>query len=384
MPFGIAGDPMRFLRPPGFRTLTRGVGLLNLMLFSEVSEEKLFRGGIDVVALILDIRSRVRSHGTEYLEDLGPVVFASNHVGIFDPIYLVHEIYTATNGGRCCAQVMRDDFFKVPWINRRMAKFCNTIPFPRGGITRSSLNTILGHVKAHLERGVILFLSGTRSRTGEVMYVFRRRRRGKGQEGRGKTPGRILEILLRGLDTDVQVVPTTLTYDFARAEVRIVFGPPIQFRSDEDPSEVRSGVLRVVTAVENQIYVGPQHLLPCLLHYPGLDREEAGLPLSSVKDCLQRTSEVLARAYAYVQEGLREDFSGSFERALQWYREKGMVQIQGGRLRRVKAVKRLVHGPDAFLKDAFPSLFYWNQVKHLQPLREALQEAIQGVGWAES
>jgi hypothetical protein len=376
MSFGITGDPLRFFRPHGIRVLTQGAGLVGRMLFADISEEKFFRGAIDVLDLILDIRHRVRSHGTAHLPDLGPAIFACNHVGISDPIYLVHEIYTATDGRRCCAQVMRDDFFKMAWINRRMARFCNTIPFPRGGINRSNLDTFLGQVRRHLDRGVILFLSGTRSRTGEVMYVFQKRPRRDGQEDRQKAPGRLLEILLRGLQTAVQVVPTTLTYDFATAEIQTVFGPPVNLGGKEAPDEIRERVSRVIGSVETQVYVGPQHLLPCILHHPALERAEWDLPLGSVKACLQRASEALSRLYTYVQEGLREDFSGSFERALQWYREKGIVQIQGGRLLRVEGSKRPVPNRDIFLRDKLPSLFYWNQVKHLQPLRQALQEAM--------
>ncbi len=381
MTFGIAGNPGRFVTQEGIRTLIRGVRLVGRALFTGIAEEKFFREALGVVDLILDIRPRVHSSGAEGLHALGPILFACNHVGIFDPIYLIHEVYHATGGRRRCAQIMRDDYFKLSWFNRSMALACNTIPFPRGGLSLSRFEGVIAQVRRHLNHGVILFVAGTRSRSGEVMYTYkgRGRRRGGGGDD-AKAAGRILQVLLKALQIPLSVVPTTLTYDLSTQEIHVVFGAPIEVTGEEDAQEMAKVVRRVVAAIENQVWVGPQHLIPCLLHHPVLEGREAGVPLAWARECLHRAFERLTRAYAYVGEDLRQDFGRAFDKALAWYRTKGTVQIHGERLVLDQAaLERFVHAPGKSLKDALPSLFYWNQVKHLKPLMAALREAMQAM-----
>jgi 1-acyl-sn-glycerol-3-phosphate acyltransferase len=360
-------------------TLGRGVRLVGRALFAGISEEKFFREALGVVDLILEIRPRVHSWGAERVQALGPTLFACNHVGIFDPIYLIHEVYLATKGRKRCAQIMRDDYFKLSWINRRMVLACNTIPFPRGGLNPSKLEGVLTQVREHLDHGVILFVAGTRSRSGEVMYVYRKCP-GSGRGEEAKAPGRILQVLVKGVRAPLSVVPTTLTYDFSTKQIHVVFGMPVEVTGKEDAQEAAQIVRRVVAEIENQVWVGPQHLIPCLLHHPFLEGREAGVPLPWARECLHKASEGLARVHAYMEEDLRRDFGRAFDKALAWYRSKGTVQIRGERLVLDKAaLERLDHGPRKSLRDALPSLFYWNQVKHLKPLMAVLQETIQAM-----
>jgi 1-acyl-sn-glycerol-3-phosphate acyltransferase len=381
-PIRIAGDPNRFFTAKGIRTLLEGVWLVSRVLFYRVSEERFFEVAVRVVDWLLDIPGRVRLSGVEHVKDLGPVLFACNHVGIFDPVYIIREIHRVTDGRKRCSQIMRDDFFKWAWINRRLARSCSTIPFPRGGLTRSHLESVLSDTRRHLPLGVIIFVGGTRSRTGEIMYAFRKRSRPGQRDGDSRTPGRFLAFLLAGLRAPVDVVPTTITYDFASGDIQIVFGPPVSFAGNEDPSALRQGVERVVHVIENQVVVGPQHLLACLLHDPDMEESEKGLPLGTVRALLPRVVDRLADGYEHVHDELRGDLSRGFERTLRWYRAKGAVREEGDHLQ-PGARRTELPGEDEFLRNTRPSLFYWNQVKHLTVLRDAIRESMREMGCTE-
>ncbi len=370
----IAGDPWRFVRAAGVRTMLGGIGLVARVLFVGIREADFFRRAVPVADWLLDIRPRIRTAGEDSLPDAGPVIFACNHLTIFDPVYVIHELYLATGGRLRCGQIMRDDFFRVGWINRSLARCCNTIPFPRGGLTRKNLTHILASIRVHLPRGVVLFASGTRSRTGEILDVFRREGRGPARDAERKTPARFLELLLQGLRTPVRVVPTTITYDFSSQEVYIVFGEGVDFDGRERPATLNARVESVLRAIESQLVIGPQHLLAWVLH--DTEAETAGrreLSLTGVRGLLQRVAKRVEERYPHVQPELRQDFVRSFDRAFRWYRDRGSLLVRGDHVAPAEGSgDPLSRG--GFLRKAQPSLFFWNQVKHLTPLREAFRE----------
>ncbi len=376
MPVHIAGDPGRLARPGGLKILLQGGRTIGRVLFSRMSDEAFFREALPVADLLLDIPARLRARGLHRLAGLGPALFASNHVGIFDPVYIIREILAATDYRLRPAQIMRDDFFKLAWINRAMARSCNNIPFPRGSLNRSRLAAVLQRIRGHLDRSVLLFVSGTRSRTGEILYLFQRQLPGRTPDDGKRPAGRFLELLLGGLGTPLRVVPTTITYDFASRAVHLVFGEPVAVAGDETPRALGALVRGVTDAIGKQVSVGPQHLLAAILRQPHLRAEGGGIPLIRLRDLLQGTARRLAAEYAFLQEGVEEDLDRAMDRSLAWYRARGALSIRGGCVTLRERDDAGAPSSGASLRGSRPVLFHWNQVRHLEPLRRALQETL--------
>lgn len=355
--------------------------IFDIILWREVTDERVFGISSRFLDIILNISGRMKTLGMSNIRPIGKTIFVSNHLGVFDPIYIITAVLRSTNGQRRCASLMRDDFFKSSFLNRRMERYIKTPLFPRSSIKKGGFQRVIQKVHENLDSGIIIFTCGTRSRNGEVLYLYPGE---KGSRGRGpsarKDPGRLIKIILRNFDGRVELVPTTITYNYMDKGIGIVFGRPIIFDSEKDDrNTLNQKVEETINSIENQVYIGFHQLIPLLLkRYIFSDRKvgegNGDLSIPQIKALLETAIDRLGERYHYTEENLLENFQQRFENTIEWYRSRNMLKIiDEHRIKICESRVCKIPELDTKFKKKNPFLFYLNQVKRLHILDEVME-----------
>lgn len=102
--------------------------------------------------------------GLENIPDQGPVVLASNHLSLWDPVYLF-----------CCIRnrklnfMAKAELFKIPVIGW-VISHVNAFPVHRNQLDRNALRKAAQVLSQN--EALVLFPEGTRSRTGELLPFY--------------------------------------------------------------------------------------------------------------------------------------------------------------------------------------------------------------------
>jgi len=264
-----------------------------------------------------------------------------------------------------------------------MERYIRTPLFPRSSIKKGGFQRIIQKIHENLDRGIIIFTCGTRSRNGEVLYLYSGEKGNRGKiSSTRKDPGRLIKIILRDFKGQVELVPTTITYNYIDKGIGIVFGRPILYDSEKDDHSALSlKVEETINSIENQVYIGFHQLIPFLLNryiFSGrkVGENDSGLSIPEIKAHLEAAIDHLSEIYHYTEENLLENFQQRFEKTIEWYRRQHMLKIIDER--RIKICEnRVCQIPDldTKFKKKNPFLFYLNQVKGLRLLEEVLERA---------
>jgi 1-acyl-sn-glycerol-3-phosphate acyltransferase len=136
---------------------------------------------------------RLEVRGRENIPDDGPLVIACNHLANWDPF-----LFGGYHPGAIFAMAKRELFrpAAAAWI----LAGCNCIPVDRGGADRQALRRALDILGGG--RGLLIFIEGTRSRTGQM---------GAAEPGAGflvrRTGARVLPTAVWGTDAAIRLLP---------------------------------------------------------------------------------------------------------------------------------------------------------------------------------
>jgi 1-acyl-sn-glycerol-3-phosphate acyltransferase len=174
--------------------------------FSHRYQSPLYKVLHALAVSLIHMLFRVRVSGQEHLPTEGPLLIASNHINVLDPLVIGVSV------PRFVEFMAKDELFQVPLL-ARLIRYLGAFPVKRGAADRAALKRAIEVP----ERGgcLVIFPEGSRSRDGRI---------GKGMPG-------IAMVARRSM---APVVPCAIvgTYGF-RKTISISFGEPIQPSPDD-------------------------------------------------------------------------------------------------------------------------------------------------------
>ena len=178
---------------------------------------------------------RIEVFGSSKIPEKGPVIIASNHASVLDPILV------ATHVPRQLTFIAKEELFRQP-----LKWYLETVgaePIRRGSADRAPLRAGLRALAR--SEAIILFPEGTRSRTGALL---------PGKAGVGKL----------AMASHATVVPAWVGGSFAAmppgarmfrpAKVRVAFGDPIPWEEWQGLADDRTGYQAVSDRVMREIF----------------------------------------------------------------------------------------------------------------------------------
>ena len=194
-----------------------------------------------VLQPLLSVFYRRRVHGLEHLRGLdGPVMFAPNHHLHNDAALILCAIPVAWRRRLSVAAAQDDIFDRQPWRGFIAALLGNAFPMAREGSVRRSLD----YLGARLDRGysVLIFPEGKLT-VGGPLQEF------KTGTGLVAIHGRIPVVPMRlKVRRPGRMDEGTAGTSF-RGDVEVVFGAPLSFAIDDDPTRATAAIRAAVEAL---------------------------------------------------------------------------------------------------------------------------------------
>jgi len=202
-----------------------------------------FRMGVQQLLLqpLLWLMYRRTTKGLEHLRGLqGPVMFAPNHHLHNDAALVLCAIPVSWRWKVSAAAAQDDIFEKQPWRGVIAALLGNAFPMAREGSIRRSLD----YLGARLERGysILIFPEGKLT-VGGPLQEF------KTGTGLVAIHGRIPVVPMRVKVRRPGRMDEGTTGTSFRGDVEIVFGAPLSFPIDDDPTRATAAIRDAVEAL---------------------------------------------------------------------------------------------------------------------------------------
>lgn len=162
-----------------------------------------------VLALLFRGLGRLQVEGAAKIPATGRLILASNHVSGWDPLVI------GVAARRELFYLAKKELFESRLL-RPLLRSCNAVPIDRARVDLSAMRTVVNLLQ--MEKAVVLFPEGTRSRNGVLGDV---------KEGVGllaiKGRADILPVYIQGTQRLARSMK-------GAASVRVVFGDPIRMQ----------------------------------------------------------------------------------------------------------------------------------------------------------
>lgn len=110
--------------------------------------------------IVTKLLFRIKIYGTENIPKSGGFIYASNHIGYFDPPFV------GTWGTRYVYFLAKKELFKKKFFAKLITR-CNALPISRKGFDRRAIETCVSTIKNG--NGLTIFPEGTRSKTEKFL-----------------------------------------------------------------------------------------------------------------------------------------------------------------------------------------------------------------------
>lgn len=180
----------------------------------------------------LHLFNRLEIEGLENIPEKGPIVLASNHLSLWDPVYLF-----------CCVQrklnfMAKAELFDIPvvgWVIRHV----NAFPVNRHAMDRTALR-LAGQALAR-EEGLVIFPEGTRSQSGELLPFY---------DGAALFAHRSNALTI---PVAIMNSPKTFPKGF-RQRIKIRFGSPLDFNEFEGEKTSAEMLKKMTNTLWHQVH----------------------------------------------------------------------------------------------------------------------------------
>ena len=188
-----------------------------------------------VVRPILDVLSRLESHGSENIPRRGGVLLVSNHSSLLDPVII------GAAASRELHYLGEDTYFYIPCLGWLLRKF-NGFPVKRGTPDRKALREALSRLQTG--KALLIFPEGTRSLDGTLGEI----KRGVSFiVNYSNVP--VIPVFLKGSG---RFMPRGANF-IRPAKLSVTFGPPIDFTALKGISEKRELYQRISEEIRQAI-----------------------------------------------------------------------------------------------------------------------------------
>lgn len=320
---------------------------------------------------ILHWDRRTRIVGAEHCPRSGPAVFAANHVRLSDPLYIFRAV-TRASGERLYVRFMaRDDFFNhwawrfFPFKPHDMLEMGGACFISRGGAKPAQLKPFLDLLEAR--EAFLLFPGGTRSRSGVLIEYGGRAARSRG------VAFFLAQTQTRHSDWRVPAVPLVRTFNPARHNSVVVFGPPLYLEPDADRERQRAFDEELTARLGGLVEIHATHLVCALLYLWCLHGRGPELTINALCEACRDIRDSLRGCH--VHPGLFARLEREVRDALRYLRRRGMVHMKRGRI--FPDFVRVLDCPplDTKYRKRNPVRFFANQLLHLPEVTRTIESA---------
>ena len=299
-----------------------------------------------------------------------PVVFASLHSKLDDPLFCWGAVHRATNGVNSIYFMMRDDFFRgwpwdyLPFSMNEITEAAGCIQISRDSISLAQLKPLVNV----LERGesFVMYPGRTRSRSGRAIDYI------EGIE----EPGGVSFFLVHGsrrAGQPVGAIPVARTYDPLDKHTYVSFGETRYLPEGAGREAQRDFDFNLAVEMSNQIVVTPFHAL-CVLIF--LRCVHGRIEARSCSAWSADVSDIMSRITGQVETPPALDIEAAVPPRLAWMQEHGILRLDGEEVTILsEAVLVLPEVGTKFRKEN-PVRFYTNQVMHFRAVAEAAEAVV--------
>lgn len=320
---------------------------------------------------ILHWDRRTRIVGAEHCPRGGPAVFAANHVRLSDPLYIFRAVTRASEERLYVRFMARDDFFNhwawrfFPFRPHDMLEMGGACFISRGGARPAQLKPLLDLLEAR--EAFLMFPGGTRSRSGVLIEYGGRAARSRG------VAFFLAQTQAKHPDWRVPAVPLVRTFDPARHNSVVVFGPPVYLEPEAGREQQRAFDEELAARLGGLVEIHATHVVSALLYLWCLHGRGLELTKDALCEACRRVRDNLQGRH--VHPGLIARLEGEVRGALRYLRRRGMVRVKRGSIF-PKAARILDCPPlDTAYRKRNPVRFFANQLLHLPDVTRAIESA---------
>lgn len=321
---------------------------------------------------LVGVPKRFAIVGGENIPLEGPLVVASNHAKLDDPLLVYHATRMATDNRRKLRIMMRDDFFAGPVFQNR---FVNAVRFfecvGAYGISRDHIT--FAQMKPFLREleqggGFLIFPGRTRTRSG-VFIEYR-----EGVEEPGSVAFFLHQTQRRHRELRPAAVPAVRNYNPVNRRTCVAFGPPLYLPVDATREDLRPFDFALIEAMSACVELNVAQVVSVLVYLRCLHRLPATIDLAELTDM---ASVIFAQSpHALIDPAAESQIPEECSRTVEFLMRHKILRRRNDKvLLDVEAILA-VPPPETKYRRVNPVKYLANQVLHLPRVIAACESVV--------